>query len=208
MRIPIRKRTNKKIPPRLVAVKPNCFGLLLILLFALPASAQEPVVDNLIHYDLNGSRFRLSDVIPIASEFPPMPDEQGPVILIFGAYWCEPCHAVVQTLQSHTDEISASGTHVVFVHVDDVDRSEGAPPEEIRTRVNEMASQPAYSQIRVLLGGDMIEVRQWIGDPSASSLPGIVLIQPDGSIVYRAAGRDGFEEALGLFLTSVAESAN
>lgn len=208
MRIPIRKRTNKKIPFWFVAVKPNCVGLLFVLLFAIDATAQEPISENLIHYDLDGDRFRLSDVVPIAGEFPPIPDEQGAVILIFGAYWCQPCHQIVQTLQRHTDEISASETHVVYVHVDDVDRSAGLTPEELRARVAEMAAEPAYSEIRVLLGGDMLEVSQWVGDASTGSLPGVVLIHADGSIVYRTSGHESFEEALVSFLDAVVGSTD
>ena len=208
MRIPIRKRTNRKIQSRFVAVKPNCFGVLFLVLLAFPANAQEPVAENLIHYDLNGERFRLSDVVPISGEFPPIPDEQGPVILLFGAYWCEPCHDIVQTLQRHTDEISASGTHVIYVHVDDVDRSAGLTPEELRARVAEMAAEPAYSEIRVLLGGDMLEVSQWVGDASTGSLPGVVLIHADGSIVYRTSGHESFEEALVSFLDAVVGSTD
>lgn len=167
------------------------------------AHAQDRSTSNLIHFDLTGSRFRLADYVTIDGEFPPLPDRQGPVVIIFGAHWCNPCHQIVEQLDERRAEVEQHGIHVVYVHVDDVDRSDELSREQIRSLAEQMASGPEFEGVHVLLGGDMDEVRQWVDDPSFEALPAVVLIGADGTIYQRLEGAEGFEAAFELFLSSM-----
>ncbi len=165
-----------------------------------PAAAQEPVPANLVHYDLDGDRFLLSDLVPVVGEFPPL--QARPVIVVFGAHWCEPCHAVVEALHEQRPAIDAAGAHVVFVHVDDVDRTAGLSRDEIRTLVAAMAEDDAFEGVRVLLGGDRIEVAQWVPGLTVEELPGVVLVGADGLVHGVAGGAREVETMLPGFLAS------
>ena len=167
------------------------------------AYAQDRATTNFIHFDIDGRRFRLADYVTIDGEFPPLPDREGPVVIIFGAHWCNPCHEVVEYLHQRRTDLEELGIHVVYVHVDDVDRSEERSREQIAALVEEMASGPEFEGVDVLLGGDMDEVRHWVDDPSFESLPGIVLIAANGTIYQRLEGTDGFEAAFEVFWVAV-----
>ena len=184
------------------------------VLFAVSsAHAQTRVPGDLIHYDLQGQRFRLSDWVDIGP-FPPLPGQSGPVVLVFGAHWCVPCHGVMRLLHERRPALEDAGIRVVYVHVDDVDRGEGLSRQEIRALVEADAARPEFRGVRVLLGGDAQEVRQWhppgpADDSDAHpALPGVSLIRVDGYFFYRTLGfSEELPDQLNQFIQAVQRPA-
>ena len=187
-------------------------GLAVLLLafsavaYAGPGLAQDQamVPTNLVHFDMSGNRFRLADHVRIPGEFPPLPGQAGPVILVFGAHWCGPCHEVLTTLSALRPRLGEAGISIVYVHVDDADRGSGMTREEITQAVATMAEDPIFEAVRILLGGDMTEVRQWADDPTADSLPLTLFIRADGIIAARTSGSDDTTQLADRFLARVA----
>ena len=178
--------------------------VLAAIVVSTPTVAQDVCPFNLVHYDLDGSRFRLSDFVQVPREFPPIPGLAGPVIVVFGAHWCPPCHEVVRQLQLQRPALDAAKVHVVYVHIDDADRTDGRSREEIHALVSAMARGPEFSGVRVLLGGDLPLVQQWLPDTNLEALPGIVFINGDCQITDRMVGNPAdFVDRLGAFLAAI-----
>ncbi len=176
------------------------------LAYTGPILAQDQAVvpTNLVHFDMSGNRFRLADHVRIPGEFPPLPGQAGPVILVFGAHWCAPCHDVLTTLSALRPRLSEAGVSIVYVHVDDADRGSGMTREEITQAVATMAEDPIFEGVRILLGGDMTEVRQWANDPAADSLPLTLFIRADGIIAAKTSGSDDTMQLADRFLVRLA----
>jgi hypothetical protein len=186
------------------------FAAVICLSCASSAAAQgsadgpQPVTADLIHFDINRDRVRLSDYVTVPGQFPPVADRAGPVILVFGAHWCRPCHDVVGQMHARVEELSPLGMNILYVHVDDVDRSEERSRAEIQSLIETMIEEPIFEGVRVLQGGDMAEVRQWLDNPEQSSLPGILFVTVGGLVFERLLDAGGFGEALDRFVESLA----
>ena len=160
------------------------------------------VPGDLVHYTVSGKRFLLSDYIAVpGSVLPPVPDLEGPVVLLFGAHWCEPCKDVVAELSARESALRDAGVTLIYVHVDDRDRSDGLDQKAIQAKAREMAKKPGYEAFVVTVGGDMEEVRTWMDDPEWNALPGVVLATRGGKIASRS-GADKIGAALDEFLTN------
>lgn len=169
-----------------------------------PAFAARPVPANLIHYGLDGRRFLLSDFVTIEGEFPPMPDQTGPVIVIFGAHWCVPCHEQMAIVHANKAQLDAAGIRVVYIHVDDLDRSQERSRDEIRALIDGMIANGHFEGVQVLLGGDLALVRQWRGTEAGDmgvvdALPFMAMVAADGQIVDVCAGPGEAEAKLSGF---------
>ncbi len=190
------------------------FVLALVLIFSVNATAlaQEqdappcedaslnPVPQNLVHYDLQGKRLSLSDFVTVEGAWRPLTPR--PVILIFGAHWCVPCKGVMAQVHQAQAQIAAIDALVIYLHIDDLDRSDGRSAKEIRELVRELASGPHYSGVSVLLGGDLSQLRTWTRRNN-DALPGCVFIAPDGGI-RATSDAENFAEQLSHFLAAMA----
>lgn len=200
--MPVSSTRRIRTPVLLTPTIASTALLIVGLLIPSPMSAQEPepVPANLVHMDLEGHRFQLSDFVRIRGEFPPLPGQEGPVILVFGAHWCVPCHLVIQTLWEMRNRLAEHHVRVLYVHVDDVDRGEGRTRDEITELVRRMAREPIFGGVRVLRGGDTLLVRQWGGDSVEEALPLTVLVRGDGTIAGRFQGDADTGERVAAFL--------
>ena len=97
-------------------------------------------------------------------------------------------------LSENKDALEKAKLHLIYVHVDDLDRAEGKSAKEIRGLVKKMAAKDYYEDLRVLVGGDMEEVRGWMGDSAFESLPAVVLINEEGEIEARFDGPKALQE--------------
>jgi len=158
---------------------------------------------NMVHYDVEGKRFELADYIRVAGEFAPIEKLRAPVMVVFGAHWCEPCKALMQDLQKQRALLEEKKVYLVYVHVDDVDRTDfGHDSATIKKLAQELAKQPAYQGARVLLGGDLDAVRQWMGDETFSMLPGVLMFDADGRLIEHCGSKD-FGDAFERYLAAL-----
>ncbi|MDX9724608.1 MAG: redoxin domain-containing protein [Myxococcota bacterium] len=187
--------------------------VLLLLSLLLPFGAWAEEADfagapgNIIHYDVNNKRFELSDYVQVAKEYPPIESLKGPVLVVFGAHWCEPCKELMKQLQARRAELDEAKVQVFYIHIDDVDIGEfERDSKEIKALVKEMAAGESYQGVRLLLAGDLQEAQAWMDDPSFNALPGAVMLAASGEVHERCGLKD-FDAALGRFLEAVKPAA-
>lgn len=170
------------------------------------AGEGEKVPADMTHFTLDGKKLILSDYVEVpGSKFKPVPKLHGPVVLVFGAHWCLPCKEVMAALARSREALGAANASILYVHVDDRDRSDGLDKDEIRQRATEMARGADYQGVTVMLGGDLKEVAAWFApdNPDAIvALPAVIFVSKDGAILGRS-GTDGFEQALASFLDTI-----
>lgn len=160
-------------------------------------SSPQPL-PRLVKRTLEGDMFFLSDVTG-----PGAVERARPVVLLFGAHWCVPCHDVVSLLHARRGDLDARGVTRVYVHVDDRDIAGGLTRRELDALATTLAGESQMAGVRVLLAGSMSDVTSWAGGTPPESLPLTVLIRADGAIDASVVGVDGLGERLDAFLAAL-----
>ena len=151
------------------------FGLLFLILIAMPAFASVSRAPNLNLKDLAGNRQKLSAL-------------RGQIVVInFWATWCGPCQEELPRLSKLAQEWTGKDIHLIAVSIDEPkDASKIAPTLE-RLHVVPGANLAVWT-------GSDVDTMESFG--LGNIVPGTVVIDGEGNIVTRVMGEAKDEDIL------------